>query len=409
MFVSESPLSQRDAELYGFRTFLRAGLFVEVWDVTDIYLPGARNQHTDVIPEVTTIQFSNETDLVRNIKTLRRDDVVFCFSGDATHQLWSHRRLLRGISKSQAFFAGLSVWHLPTAPHSIAPTLRERLQEAQFSWTDLKRVLIGAIYRQAKTRIGERIIRLCVRVAGIGAFDHIWAGTQVSEISFALRSDPSKITFIHSLDYDQFRNSPQSESTEPFICFIAGTGGLGGDSTMWIPDPSQLQAFTREYFLRLNEVLTVVEERFGLPVVIAAHPRVSPQLYEPWVEGRRIIHRQTNILIAQSSLVVAHDSTSIAVAALTRKPLLLVFLGDFADTIDNPLRQQESIPRFASMLGCATIDWTKPDWVDELRVKAIEVDIARCEDYVARLMKLPATPDGPFWEIVLDTELNPTH
>jgi len=291
----------------------------------------------------------------------------------------------------------------------MVATLRKRFKEVRFTWSDLNRILKGVIYRLGNTRIGERVIRLCVRVAGIGAFDHIWAGTQVSAISFALRSDPSKITLIHSLDYDQFRNLPQSEPTDPFICFIAGTGGLGGDSTMRIPDPSQLQAFTREYFRRLNAVLDAVEERFGLPVVIAAHPRVSPGLYTPWVEGKRVVRGQTNQLIAQSSLVVAHDSTSIAIAALTRKPLLLVYLGDFAETIDNPLRQQESIASFVSMLGCATIDWTKPDWVDELRVKAIEVDIARCEDYVARLMKLPATPDGPFWEIVLDTELNPTH
>jgi hypothetical protein len=93
IYVSESPLTTRHRELYGLTIFLRAGLSVEIWDVTDIYLPGARFQHLDVMPEVTTIQFSNEAEIIRALKTLRRDDVVFCFSGVQTHQLWSHRRL----------------------------------------------------------------------------------------------------------------------------------------------------------------------------------------------------------------------------------------------------------------------------------------------------------------------------
>jgi len=405
VFVSESPLSQRDAELYGFTTFLRAGISVEVWDVTDIYLPGARNQHTDVIPEVKTIGFSNEADLIRNIKTLQRDDVVFCFSGDATHQLWSHRRLLRGVSKSPALFVGLSVWHLPAVHNQMVATLRKRLKEVHFTSSDLKRILKGFIFRIGNTRIGERAIRWCVRVAGIGAFDHIWAGTQVSEISFSLRSDPSKITFIHSLDYDQFRNVRQSEPTHPFICLIAGTGGLGGDSTMWIPDPSQLEAFTREYFSRLNEVLAAVEVRFGVPVVIAAHPRVSPRLYDPWVEGRRVVHGQTIKLIAQSSMVLSEGSNITAIATLTRKPLFLVYLGDFAEIVNVPIRYKDYIDAFESMLGCATLDWTKQHWNDKLQTTSTEINIARYDQYVSRLMKLPNTPDQPFWEIVLDTAL----
>jgi len=289
----------------------------------------------------------------------------------------------------------------------MVATLRKRTKEVQLTSGDLKRILKGFIFRIGHTWIGERAIRWCVRVAGIGAFDHIWAGTQVSEIAFSLRSDPSKITFIHSLDYDQFRNLPPSEPTNPFICFITGTGGLGGDSTMWIPDPGQLQAFRLDYFQRLNEVLDAVEERFNLPVVIAAHPRVSPGLYRPWVEGRKVVHGQTIQLIAQSSLVLAHDSTSIAVVALTRKPLLLVYLGDFAETIDNPLRYHESIASFASLLGCATIDWTQQNWSDKLKETSTEIDMARYDQYVSKLMKLPGSIDHPFWEVVLDTVLIP--
>jgi hypothetical protein len=288
----------------------------------------------------------------------------------------------------------------------MVATVWKRFREAKFTWSDLKRIQMGVSYRLSNTRIGERVIRLCARAAGIGAFDHIWAGTQVSEISFSLRPDHSKITFIHSLDYDQFRILPQRELTEPFICFIANPGGLGGDHSMMIPNPLQLQAFTREYFRRLNEVLEVIEERFAMPVIVAAHPRVSPQLYEPWVEGRQVVHRQTNMLIAKSSLVVAHNSTSIAIAALTYTPLLLVFLGDFAEVVDTPLRDQEYISNFVSMLGCATTDWTQPGWADKLRTEKIGADTSRCEHYVNALMKLPNTPDRPFWDVVLETKLN---
>jgi hypothetical protein len=230
----------------------------------------------------------------------------------------------------------------------------------------------------------------------------------VSEISFSLRSDPSKITFIHSLDYDQFRNVRQSEPTHPFICLIAGTGGLGGDSTMWIPDPSQLEAFTREYFSRLNEVLAAVEVRFGVPVVIAAHPRVSPRLYGPWVEGRRVVHGQTIKLIAQSSMVLSAGSNATAIATLARKPVLLIYLGDFTEIVDRPIQSKDYIDTFESMLGCPTIDWTEQHWNDKLQATATEIDIVRYDQYVTGLMKLPETPDQPFWEIVLDTAISPT-
>lgn len=404
VFVSESPLSQRDAKLYGFNSFRRAGLLIEVWDVTDIYLPGARNQYTDEISDVTTIRFSNEEDLVRAIKKLQRNDVVFCFSGDATHQLWSHRTLLRGLSKSPALFAGLSAWHLPMS-NSLSKISQNHLHKNRFQLTNLKRNVKVTIQAVRRSKFGDQVLRLCVRAVGIGAFDHVWAGTRVSEISPFLRPDPTAITFIHSLDYDQFRNLPKSEFTEPFICFIANPGGLGGDHTMMIPDPSQLQAFTHEYFHRLNEVLKVVESRFRMPVVIAAHPRVAPQLYEPWVEGRKVVHDQTNTLIAQAALVIAQSSTSIAVAALMHKPILLVFLGDFSEIIDSPLREGDYISEIKSRLGCATIDWFESDWPDKLRTMVIEANLRRYDAYVAELMKLPGTPDRPFWEVVLDTKL----
>ncbi len=406
VFISESPLTQRDAKLYGFKAFLRAGLSVEVWDVTDIYLPRARNQYMDLIPEVTTIRFSNEAELVQTMKTLSPEHVVFCFSGIQASQIWSHRRLLRGISKSPAIFAGLMTLHVATVHRTLGEDLWKALNEARFTRTDLKRLQMRLTIALGKTRIGQRVNRFCVRLAGIRPFDHIWAATQVTEISFSLRPSPSSITFIHSLDYEQFINLSDSGPTDPFICFIAGTGGLGGDSAMLIPDSSQLQAYTTEYFRRLNAVLDAIEKRFGLPVVIAAHPRVSPNLYDPWVKGRKVVHGQTLKLIAQSSLVLAHDSTSISMAVVMRKPLLLIYLGDFAETIDKPFRNYESIAAFSSMLSCATIDWTQRQWADKVLTVSTEVHNVQYDEYVTRIVKLPGTSHLPFWEIVLDTSLN---
>jgi len=78
-----------------------------------------------------------------------------------------------------------------------------------------------------------------------------------------------------------------------------------------------------KYYHTMNNLFNKIESKTGLKVVIAAHPRSNYGMSNVY-GGRKIIKGETIGLVANSSMVVAHESTSINFAVIFNKPIMIV-------------------------------------------------------------------------------------
>ena len=76
------------------------------------------------------------------------------------------------------------------------------------------------------------------------------------------------------------------------------------------------------YYKELNSFFKLVENHTHMQVVIAAHPKSLIYKSKDFFDGRQVIFGRTPELIRDSSLVFAHDSTSIGYAVCFNKPIV---------------------------------------------------------------------------------------
>ena len=130
---------------------------------------------------------------------------------------------------------------------------------------------------------------------------------------------------IHSLDYDrylsyQLDNQTIQNSDHKFCVFL-------DDGFIYHPDIISKKNKYSNVFDYNNSIccfFDFIESNLKLKVIIAANPRSDYSASIPLFGGREIIYGKSIDLVAKSSLVLAHYSTSISYAILFDKPLLLL-------------------------------------------------------------------------------------
>lgn len=79
-----------------------------------------------------------------------------------------------------------------------------------------------------------------------------------------------------------------------------------------------------KYYSSLRNFFRVIEDKMGLKVVIAAHPKADYSMHKEAYEGFQIIHNNSCLLCRDSSLVLSCASMSTMYALLYNKPILFI-------------------------------------------------------------------------------------
>jgi hypothetical protein len=77
------------------------------------------------------------------------------------------------------------------------------------------------------------------------------------------------------------------------------------------------------YYASLNRFFELVELKYGIKVVIAAHPRASKSA--DLFNGREVFHGRTPELVKEAEFVIAHYSTSLSYVVLNSKPIMFIY------------------------------------------------------------------------------------
>jgi len=128
----------------------------------------------------------------------------------------------------------------------------------------------------------------------------------------------------------------------------------------------------KQYYPELNKYFDRVEEQFGMPVVIAAHPKAVRYKNEDFFNGRKVFFEQTSQLTEHSNFVLAHDTTSINYAISFNKRLHFITSKNIYNEINMVHRNSAN---FADFLGCNLQWFDKNDpinLIEELPVENYE-------------------------------------
>ncbi len=120
------------------------------------------------------------------------------------------------------------------------------------------------------------------------------------------------------------------------------------------------------YFKSLNRFFDLLEDAYGVKVVIAAHPKAAYSNNE--YNQREIYSLLTAELVKDAEFVITHTSTALSYAALNLKPILFIYTDEMAEIYkNNVIREIEGLALYFKVMAYN---------VDEI-ADAYQVDIQR--------------------------------
>lgn len=109
------------------------------------------------------------------------------------------------------------------------------------------------------------------------------------------------------------------------------------------------------YFDKLNKFFDMVERKFDKKVVICAHPSYDLSKADKHYNGRLVVKNKSYEYISKAYLVFFHNTQSINIALLYRKPILILESDNFNVYLKN------QINAYKNTLNMKAIDFENPD------------------------------------------------
>lgn len=146
-----------------------------------------------------------------------------------------------------------------------------------------------------------------------------------------------------------------------------------------------------EYYPLLNAYFDRVEKQFGMPVVIAAHPKALRYKEENFFGGRSVYFDSSAILCRDADFVIAHASTSVNYPVVFGKKLHFIT----SKSIERKMKSiHQNVICFAKYLGCNVQYFDQPhesvnliEVLDEERYRAYKYDFQTSFETEEKLTK----------------------
>lgn len=209
----------------------------------------------------------------------------------------------------------------------------------------------------------------------------------------------SKIIKAHNFDYDliiQKKNKNlQNRYKKKYLVFLDEYEPYHSDR---IIDNRKPYVTPNRYFKVIDKGLNKIGKILNLDVKIAAHPK-SNYKNKKIKYNQKIIKNETFELIKNAKLVVGHASTSLQLAVIMKKPIILV-------TTDEILNEtyaknySKMIDSFAEALDKKVINLSCfSDFYDPQKYLAVNDQVYK--KYKETYIKTSNSPERPIWDIVI--------
>lgn len=179
--------------------------------------------------------------------------------------------------------------------------------------------------KSIKSKLGQELVKFCFKIGYIHPINYMFSagnkgclelclGFHIQDLLRTIEMCP-----INSSDYNNYEYNIQNRIIEnDYIVFLDEYYPFHPDDSLWGTKsyPSDL------YYNSLNKTLDLIENHFGLEIVVAAHPKALLYKEENYFKGRKVLFNATGSLVKYAKMAITHDSTSMSFAVMNKIPII---------------------------------------------------------------------------------------
>lgn len=348
IYISFSRLTEKIALDWNLEYLIERGITVEYWDIADILRNKLHESHS--LMTYYLRRFASYAELERRLTLPENIGAVYVIMIGLEPRFLPLFKLLRRHECKTVLFA----W-------GAMPGMQlSRLRKLQFLFLNPFK-LIFKIVSGLQLRVAQA-------TGLIAPFDVVFSAGRVMAERF---SKAKRIVPINLVDYDHFtRSTIETNFIEQKKYAVFLDTNLPYHTDLSLVGLQSLEP--QRYFDSLNRFFSFVEDRFGVNVVIAAHPKSN---YPPGAFNFRSVWRQaTPQLVRHANFVITQTSTAISYAVLNFKPVVFVYTDDMLKLYSGSLMRE--LDALSEYLGGTLVNID-----DSKSVAAFEIPMVAQEHY----------------------------
>jgi len=345
------PLQSKIEKDFYMDYLLEKKINIEYWDVSSIYFKGVN--FLDGISRDYVKKINSLEDL--EVKLKNTDILNASFIININYQIIV-LKLFRILSKYKCKLLFFARGILPSpyyGKRKIFPRIINNLCHYRL------KLLPARIYNKI-------ILILYKKLRLIKDFDVVFAA---GDIAARLYKNKSEVVRVNYFDYDNYLTVVHNKRLiEDRYCVFLD------DCYLSHPDLNMFKMKTINpdmYCQSLNSFFRNIEEKYGLSVVIASHPKAN-YTDSGVFDKRNIIGGKTPDLVKDCEFAVTHMSSSVSYAVLYKKPVIFIYTNEIQQFYGHtffPLTMQ-----FAKELSCNVYNIDAIRNKDEISFNAVDAE-----------------------------------
>ncbi len=213
---------------------------------------------------------------------------------------------------------------------------------------------------------------------------------------FHRKNGCKKIVNINVRDFDDARKIKDIEASadaEKYCVFIDSYLPYHSDNVV-----SDIDIEPISYFRSMNVFFDRIEDKYGLEVIVAAHPKSQYEIIGNKYNGRKIIKGQTGKLVKDSKFVLNNESSALTHALFFNKSM--VFLT--TDNINNIKGwYANNYLMLANMLDCPLINVDIPAEMQKVDFNNVRVNYEKYDDFKYKYQTSKESENEWSYDIIL--------
>lgn len=353
IIIGHEPLSLRIKKIFCIEVLIKRNVEVEYWDASQYFFPGS------VIPDVEEQSYVKQFECLEDIKKaiLLADIQNTIFVVEVFNNL-KNRKFFQFLKKEKCLCVKWDFYAV------LVP----------FSQKERIKTIIRKLFTK---RAFYKIVQyLYIRFIQTYPFQYILSSSAYSK----------RTNCINHPDYEEFFENSNQEIGSDYIVFLDVYYPLHPDYKEEYSDIS-----VKDYRTLMRNYFDFVEQKYAMPVVIAAHPK---SMYEGDEFGKRqIVKYKTKNLVKFASKVISHESSTLTYIALADKPFALVHPSSYREDL------LDYMTALASFCQKKLYNLNTDRW-DDIQYKPLDRKLRH--DYIYNLLTSKETESKRNVDIIFD-------
>ena len=321
IFFLATKFNRRDYHRFGFDILQKRGYKVEAWDFSPFHRPEYYKYYNVPDPLIFTdhILLKSENEIKNMMENISQADIVV----DAWMIINDYPFIQDIIRKKMIFFGIIFLGSLPDSKpiSNTGSTVVSKIKKSHKT-----KKIVNVIYRKiVQTGSLFKSIILNKDNSKVNPSFIICGGEKANKSYSGFSNVNIDVIKTHALDYDRYlEEESKNEDVDiesNYAIFLDEDFPFHPDHLHHGDDPD---CDPEIYYSELNYFFKFFENSFGLPVLIAAHPRADYNIKENPFDGRKIILGKTIHYVKYSTIVLSHASTAKNFAILYNKPIVYI-------------------------------------------------------------------------------------